>query len=69
MLPLEGCDRPGRCSCRYERYADRRDGPRRRAEGALPSGTKAVAAEELRSDQGRRADERGAHGRPMPWLR
>lgn len=36
MLPLADCDRPDRCDCRYVRFADRRGGPRRRSEGALP---------------------------------
>jgi hypothetical protein len=69
ILPLADCDNPGRCACRYERYDDRRDGPRRRAEGALPSSHQPAALSEQRSDQGRRADELGSSGTPMPWFK
>jgi hypothetical protein len=34
-LPLEQCDRPEDCCCRYQHFDDRRAGPRRRDEGAF----------------------------------
>jgi len=36
LLPLEQCDRPDHCDCRYQHYEDRRRGPRRRSEHGLP---------------------------------
>ena len=39
MLPLANCDRSGPCECNYRHYPDRRAGPRRRSEGALPAKT------------------------------
>jgi len=57
LLPLDGCDRPGRCTCYYQHFDDRRDGPRRQAEGAPP--VRAAAADsERRCSSGRRAEER-----------
>jgi hypothetical protein len=69
LLPLRDCDQSDSCACRYERFDDRRGGPRRRVEGALPSSDLTVASKEQRADQGRRADEVGNDGAPMPWFK
>jgi hypothetical protein len=39
LLPLDQCDRPDQCNCRYQHYEDRRGGPRRRSEQGLPGDT------------------------------
>jgi hypothetical protein len=68
-MPLQNCDRPERCNCRYERYGDRRGGPRRKAEGALPTNEQAVDSGDSRQSQGRRNDELDASGAAIPWFR
>lgn len=55
-LPLDGCDRPARCACRYQHFDDRRDKPRRRAEGSPPEGA-ALAVENRRRSSGRRDED------------
>jgi hypothetical protein len=55
-LPLDDCDRPGQCSCRYQHFEDRRDMPRRHLDGALPSDT-LINRIERRRDTGRREDD------------
>lgn len=39
LLPLDQCDRPDQCECRYQHYDDRRRGPRRRSEHGLSAQT------------------------------
>ena len=39
MLPLDQCDRPDQCDCRYQHYEDRRGGPRRRSEQGMSDQT------------------------------
>ena len=36
-LPLDGCDKPGGCQCRYRHHPDRRVGPRRAVENFRPA--------------------------------
>jgi len=55
ILPLEGCDRPAHCSCRYQHFDDRRGQPRRQADGAPPPTANDV---ERRASVGRRAEDR-----------
>jgi hypothetical protein len=69
MLPLRDCDRADICQCRYVHYSDRRGGPRRKVDGALPTNQQTVQLEEQRRDQGRRADERSDDGRPLAWFK
>jgi hypothetical protein len=69
LLPLADCDRPDSCACRYARFPDRRGGPRRKSEGALPSVEHQVSRQEARDNQGRRGDELGELVRPVPWLK
>ena len=54
LLPLKDCDRPERCSCRYQHYDDRRRGPRRGNEIGTPS-KKHPDQPERRHMKGRRA--------------
>lgn len=65
-LPLEDCDRPGRCACRYRHFDDRRAGPRRDADDeagdllpVAPVGPTAPHPER-RTKKGRRADDEPA---------
>lgn len=51
MLPLEGCDRPDRCRCRYRHFADRRTDARREADYGLPM---RLHPDEKRNGSGRR---------------
>ncbi len=39
LLPLDQCDRPDHCECRYQHYDDRRGDPRRRTDQGLPPKT------------------------------
>ena len=39
MLPLEQCDRPDRCECRFQHYDDRRRKSRRRSDQGLSAQT------------------------------
>ena len=55
LLPLPACDRSDRCQCRYRHYNDRRSGPRRQSEGAMPSPAKNQSRG--RNDLGRRAED------------
>lgn len=36
LLPLQGCNTPNSCRCRYRHFSDRRDGPRRDRDVGLP---------------------------------
>jgi hypothetical protein len=59
LLPLEQCDQPERCDCRYARHTDRRKGPRRADE----TGSFARPAEEhvdRRHADSRRSEDREA---------
>jgi hypothetical protein len=51
LLPLEGCDCPDRCQCRYRHFADRRTDARREADVGLPM---RLHPEEKRKGSGRR---------------
>ncbi len=57
LLPLKDCDRPERCSCRYQHYEDRRDGPRRAKEQGMPGQKKEAEQAERRYVRGRRAED------------
>jgi len=37
LLPLDQCDRPDQCDCRYQHYDDRRGDTRRRSDQGLPA--------------------------------
>lgn len=69
LLPLKDCDRPGHCACSYAHFADRRQSPRRKSEGALPSESQGVQAQERRRDQGRRTEELDQTGRRRSWFK
>ncbi len=56
LLPLADCDRAERCTCSYRHHDDRREGPRRQADGAPPAGG-VVEHVEQRADQGRRSED------------
>jgi len=56
LLPLPKCDRRRDCNCRYRHFADRREGPRRSAEGAPPAQQAADQADR-RYMEGRRVDD------------
>jgi len=58
MLPLPNCDRGEHCECRYRHFADRRRGPRRKADGAPPTTAPQDGTGERRcKQQGRREDD------------
>lgn len=54
MLPLEGCDRPARCVCRYRHHSDRRSGARRQDEQVWASQQLWPSDRERRQARGRR---------------
>lgn len=56
LLPLDICDRPDHCECRYRHFDDRRSGPRRRSEDGLQEQSDSEQ-EERRHATGRRADD------------
>ena len=56
LLPLEQCDRPDQCNCRYQHYEDRRGGPRRRSEHGLPGEADSERLER-RNEKDRRAND------------
>ena len=56
LLPLKDCDRPEKCSCRYQHFEDRRKGPRRGEEIGMP-GKKDPDQVDRRRVRGRRADD------------
>ncbi len=64
LLPLKACDRPERCSCRYQHYEDRRAGPRRGSEIGAPA-KKPADQLERRLDKGRRADDAAEEDEPI----
>ena len=55
-LPLDQCDRPDQCQCRYQHYEDRRGDSRRDAESGSPTQSDAERVER-RKAKGRRAEE------------
>ncbi len=55
MFPLEGCDRPMRCRCRYLHFEDRRNDIRRESDHGLPVRTH---HREMRHGSGRRVTDR-----------
>ena len=57
LLPLADCDRADGCTCSYRHHEDRRDTPRRHADGAPPAGG-ATEHVERRAEQGRRSEDR-----------
>ena len=61
LLPLKNCDRPEHCACRYQHFDDRRDMPRRQADGAPPSPPAGHEADR-RASHGRRAEDRPDFG-------
>jgi len=56
LLPLPDCDRRGQCKCRYRHHEDRRKGPRRGNEGAMPSQPLTDQADRRYMDGRRRVD-------------
>lgn len=56
LLPLDGCDRPDQCECRYQHYEDRRGEPRRRSDHGL-SNQSDSNREERRQVKSRRAED------------
>jgi len=58
LLPLDQCDLPDQCECRYQHYEDRRAGPRRGTEQGLPGVTDSERVER------RYAKDRREHADP-----
>ncbi len=56
LLPLDQCDRPDQCACRYQHYDDRRGDPRRSSESGLPVQTDSENVER-RNAKDRRAQD------------
>ena len=56
LLPLDQCDRPDQCECRYQHYDDRRGDPRRDSEQGLPEQTDSERVER-RHAKDRRAQD------------
>jgi len=52
LLPLEGCATPGRCTCVYRHYEDRRTDKRRDMDLGLPE--RAVPGDRRTGNRGRR---------------
>ena len=63
LLPLDQCDRPDRCRCRYQHYKDRRDDSRRRAEIGLPTQSNSERVER-RHVKGRRSEDTAEDAEP-----
>jgi len=61
LLPLDQCDRPDQCQCRYHHYEDRRGDSRRAAEIGLPaqSDSKSVERRHLKDRRAENIDEDG----------
>ncbi len=57
LLPLQGCNTPNSCRCRYEHFNDRRDSPRRDRDVGLP-GLNWYVEERRHNEEGRRATDR-----------
>lgn len=56
LLPLQGCNTPNSCRCRYEHFSDRRDSPRRDRDVGLP-GLNWYVEERRHNQEGRRATD------------
>lgn len=54
LFPLEGCDRPRSCRCRYLHFEDRRNDIRRESDHGLPVRTH---QHDLRNGSGRRVTD------------
>ena len=54
-LPLQGCDNPAQCRCRYRHHPDRRQGPRRAVENFRPP--RFWRGEDKRALRGRRSTD------------
>ena len=55
MLPLDGCNSPGKCQCTYKHYQDRRSSSRRDSDIGLPVNRMSMQEqEEKRMGIGRR---------------
>ena len=54
QFPLDACDEPARCRCRYRHYGDRRSAMRRESDVGLPA---RLIAQEARSGVGRRVTD------------
>ncbi len=64
MLPLDQCDRPDQCDCRYQHYEDRRGEPRRRSDLGLSEQSDPDRLER-RYVKDRRAQEEGDEETPF----
>ena len=64
LLPLDQCDRPDQCECRYQHYEDRRGRPRRRSEHGLPEETDSERLER-RNVKDRRANDDSDEAEPF----
>ena len=53
-LPLGGCSQPGRCTCRYRHFQDRRQDTRRDEDYGLPNRNYVVNERRSRGDRRRR---------------
>ncbi len=56
LLPLDQCDQPDRCQCRYQHHKDRRVDSRRGTEAGLPTQSDPERVER-RHAKGRRAED------------
>lgn len=58
MLPLEGCTRVDACSCKYQKFSDRRQDDRRSLGSAMGNAVGAKdGAEQRTTDRGRRSND------------
>ena len=64
LLPLDQCDRPDQCECRYQHYGDRRRGSRRRSEQGLTAQTDSERIER-RYVKDRRAEDVADEAEPF----
>lgn len=55
-VPLQNCDHPGQCQCRYAHHSDRRSGKRRARDNGLPARMHA-GSERRHGARGRRASD------------
>lgn len=64
LLPLDQCDRPDQCACRYQHFDDRRGDPRRSSEQGLPAQTDSERLER-RYVKDRRAEDIAEDSEPF----
>jgi hypothetical protein len=64
FLPLDQCDRPDQCECRYQHYEDRRSDSRRSSEQGLPAQTDSERVER-RYAKDRRAQDVAEDDKPF----